>query len=66
MEVELDKKKINSLFQPEILQQIKQSKFSGRMMIVWNRGEIEYLDLSSNFQYRRMKRRDGFDPEFFG
>lgn len=65
MEVELDKKKINSLFQPEILQQIKQRRFSGRMVIIWSMGEIEHLDLSSNFRYSRMRRRR-FDPDFFG
>ncbi len=60
-----NKKKIQTLFKPEILQQLKQNKFTGGLEVEWNMGEIERFSLSTNVYYNRRRRNGEDDRDLF-
>ena len=59
-EEEVDKRAV-SLFKPEMLDRIKESKFSGRLEISWMNGEVRSCSLSSRIDYRITKVDDDDD-----
>jgi len=60
-------KRMHTLIRPDVLQQMKQNRFTGRLTMEWYDGEVEYFKLSSTPQYRKHKRWDDrdFEIDFF-
>lgn len=64
IESDSSKRKMNSIFRPETLQQLKKSRFTGRLTIEWIEGKVDYFKVSSSICYRRNGRSED-NSDFF-
>jgi len=56
--------KATSIFTPEFLEKVKRKHFSGRLKVFWENGEIRFFKLSTEVEFRLMKKDDD-EFEFF-